>query len=109
MFSTAAAYFALILSVISCFASYRAVWFALKLRRELATPSRLAQVDAEIAELTDSVASLSKTMKKLAGRQAMRDHRAKSNGSVPDSRDDPDGYKRAMRLRYGLQSGVKAE
>lgn len=111
MLSTIAAYFGLILAVIACFGAYRAVYFSLQTRRDFPTPSRLAQIDAEIAELTDSVGALSATMKRLAGRQAMRDHRArKANGDgTPDPREDPDGYKRAMRLKYGIHSGAKTE
>lgn len=65
----------------------------------------LSKLEAEITELSDSVLSLHASLKKLRSRQGMRDLRARrANGSdaVPDWREDPDGYKRAMRLQLKL-------
>jgi len=109
MLSTMLPFFATVCALLALFFSFAAVRFAWRMRYESASASRFAKQDAEIAELTDSVASLSTTMKKLAGRQAMRDHRSrKSNGSdIPDPRDDPAGYKREMRLRHGIGAAAK--
>lgn len=63
---------------------------------------RLSSIESELTEIVDSVSTLHDSMKKLRSRIGMRNLRSKPNGAdtdLPDPRTDPDGWKRAMRLR----------
>ncbi len=63
----------------------------------------IAVLSEEVTNLGDAYASMLASHKKLRSRIGMREKRARDatqNGSeIPDPRDDPDGYKRAMRLK----------
>ena len=65
--------------------------------------ARIAEVEATLTELSDAYSALLASHKKLRSRITMRENRAKAaNGAdtdLPDSRTDPDGWKRAMRLQ----------
>lgn len=64
--------------------------------------SKLAEIETQITELTDSYDALLTSHKKLRSRIGMRANRAGNGKSdVPDPREDPAGYKRAMRLKLG--------
>ena len=68
------------------------------------TLSKLAEIETQLTELTDSYAALLTSHKKLRARIGMRAGRASagnSEGQIPDSRTDPAGFKRAMRLKLG--------
>lgn len=63
---------------------------------------RLAEIDAALTELTDAHHALYNSNKKLRARITMRENRAKPNGDasdLPDPKTDPDGWKRAMRVK----------
>ena len=65
---------------------------------------RMAEVEATLTELSDAYDALLKSHKKLRSRIGMRENRARrANGAkdddIPDAKTDPDGWKRAMRLK----------
>lgn len=63
--------------------------------------SRLTQLETEMTELSDSNAAVRESLRKLRARITMRQHRQNGAGdSEPDWRTDPDGFKRAMRLKH---------
>lgn len=66
--------------------------------------SKLTEIETQITELTDSYDALMTSHKKLRARIGMRANRAgngRSESDIPDAREDPAGYKRAMRLKLG--------
>ena len=68
---------------------------------------KMAEVESSLTELMDSYDSLLTSHKKLRARIGMREHRAPDRdreGQIPDSQQDPAGYKRAMRLKLGAGS-----
>lgn len=63
---------------------------------------RLAEIESSLTELTDAHHALYESNKKLRARITMRQNRAAKNGAgddLPDPKTDPDGWKRAMRVR----------
>jgi hypothetical protein len=71
---------------------------------------RLTEIETEMTELSDSVASLHGSLKKLRSRAGMRELRAgqtNGQGAIPDAATDPTGYKRAMRLKLKSEGVIK--
>lgn len=73
---------------------------------------KLTEIQVELTEHADSIASLHASLKKLRSRVGMREKRARelNNGpedTVPDSRTDPDGYKKAMRIKLRREGLLK--
>ncbi len=93
---------AFLISILALRASMRALRLAAIRNLRLKAIKRLTALEIELTEVVDSMASMHESLKKLRSRIGMRNLRAKSNGAdpdVPDSRTDPDGWKRAMRLK----------
>ena len=98
---------ALFISILSMSASVRAFRQASIRNLRLTSVKRVTAIEAELTEIVDSISALHDTLKKLRSRISMRNLRAKQSGDgddIPDSRVDPDGWKRAMRLRLHNQS-----
>lgn len=102
------------LSIVAAFYARHAWYFCkdttefikLQNKRSLSL-SKLAEIETQLTELTDAYDALLASHKKLRSRIGMRAHRAgkgTTDGGIPDSRDDPAGYKRAMRLKLGAGS-----
>lgn len=67
------------------------------------TLKRMAELESEMTEVTDAVAAYGVSLKKLRSRVGMRKVREERNADdVPDHVTDPEGYKRAMRLKIGI-------
>jgi hypothetical protein len=72
--------------------------------------TQLTQLHTELTEHADSIGHLNKSLAKLRSRIGMRELRANGHDpdGIPDSLRDPEGYKRAMRLKIfkqGKQNG----
>ena len=62
--------------------------------------AKLADLEATLTELLDGYNALLESHKKLRSRIGMRENRRRrANGEIPDPTQDPDGWKRAMRLQ----------
>jgi hypothetical protein len=71
---------------------------------------RITTIEAELAINDDRVESLHLSLKKLhsrAGMREVREKRGRGDDDIPDSREDPEGWKRAMRAKYGLTGLLK--
>ena len=81
----------------------RAVHEVLNRNARSVTMARMAEVEVALTDLTDAYDALLASHKKLRSRIGMRNVREKrqngDNLGEPDARTDPDGYKRAMRLK----------
>ena len=63
---------------------------------------KLSKIETELTEHADSIEALHESLRKLRSRVGMRENRAAkgtTDGQIPDSKTDPAGYKRAMRLK----------
>lgn len=63
---------------------------------------RMSKLEAEMTDIVDSVASIHESLRKLRSRVGMRKVRADRENAadvIPDSKTDPAGYKRHMRLQ----------
>ncbi len=63
---------------------------------------KLTALEIEMTEVTDSLEAVQISLKKLRARIGMRKNREQKslNGDgMPDPKTDPDGWKRAMRLK----------
>lgn len=61
---------------------------------------KMAEVESSLTDLTDAYDALMASHKKLRSRIGMRELREKrKDDEVPDPKDDPEGFKREMRLR----------
>lgn len=63
------------------------------------TLKRIAELETEMTECTDAVVAYGASLKKLRSRVGMRKVREEAADAIPDSTVDPEGYKRAMRLK----------
>jgi len=102
LFTVGVASVALLLAIWAVVVAYRAQKYCY--RNTAAKLSRKALTDLQVAvtENADSVTALYESLRKLRARITMRQHRVNGKSAadgIPDSRDDPDGYKRAMRLQ----------
>lgn len=86
--------------------------FCEKNNKASVTLKRMTALEVEMTEITDSVKSIHTSLHKLRSRIGMRDlaERKKNEqvGDVPDSVDDPEGWKTAMRQKLAagkLNSG----
>jgi hypothetical protein len=72
---------------------------------------QLTQLETEMTEHADSIASLHASLKKLRSRVGMRNLRENGldSASMPDSLRDPAGYKRAMRLKLFKQGNKNGD
>jgi len=69
---------------------------------------RVTDLEASLTELTDSYEAVRVSLRKLRARITMRENReTPANGELPDPRSDPDGYKRAMRLKLRESGALK--
>lgn len=69
---------------------------------------RLTELETSLTELTDSYEAVRTSLRKLRARITMRENRERpGNDGLPDPRDDPDGYKRAMRLKLRESGALK--
>ena len=109
--STVAAILGATLSVVAVFYARHAWYFCkdteefikLQNKRSLSL-SKLAEIETQLTELTDSYDALLTSHKKLRSRIGMRANRAangSTDGQIPDAQTDPAGFKRAMRLKLG--------
>ena len=71
------------------------------------TLKRIAELETEMTEVTDAVAAYGVSLKKLRSRVGMRKVREQNGSDVPDSRSDPEGFKRYMRQQ--LRINVKGD
>lgn len=63
---------------------------------------RMTDLEVQMTEISDSVTALHESLRKLRARITMRQHRAEPKNTadgIPDSKTDPDGWKRAMRIQ----------
>ena len=64
--------------------------------------AKMAYVEASLSELTDAYDALLSSHKKLRSRigmRAVREGAEAARQAIPDPKDDPAGYKKAMRLK----------
>lgn len=81
-----------------------AVRIAEKNVAEAASEPRLLAIEAEMLELSESIAGLRDSLKKVRGRLTMRQNRNENGKAAePDWRTDPTGYKKFMRQKLGLR------
>lgn len=75
-----------------------------------ASLKQLAEIQTELTDQADTISVLSSSMKKLRSRIGMRELRAKGgDNEIPDSKTDPDGYKRFMRQKLGVGVNINAK
>lgn len=98
--------FAVLFSAISWLYAYRCWLFCqdteefIKLQNKRSvTLAKLAEIEAQMTDLTDAYDAILASHKKLRARIGMRAVRAEKENAVPDAATDPAGYKRAMRLQ----------
>lgn len=112
----------LVLACLTCVISVVALWLAAQsaahatamatyveeANEKSVTLKTMAELSAEVTDLRDAYESLLQSHKKLRSKIGMREVRARRKNNadrdqdVPDPRDDPDGYKRAMRAKLGI-------
>lgn len=109
---------AFVMSVISAIAAARALSFAQDAVTWVQTNNadsislrQMAEVQTQLTELLDAHQTLYDSHKKLRSRIGMREMREKRRsesgdgkvpGDVPDPQTDPEGWKRAMRIKLGI-------
>ena len=68
---------------------------------------KMTALEIEMTEITDSVGSLHTSLHKLRSRVGMRELAARKakeqSDELPDSKTDPEGWKREMRKRLAAQ------
>lgn len=98
--------FAIVIAMAAIVISANAIAWVKDNNAESLQLARLTDLETELTECTDSIAALHKSLAKLRSRVGMRENRAKkkANGfdECPDAREDPDGYKKFMRLQLQL-------
>lgn len=70
---------------------------------------QLTEHEATLTDHQDLIASLNSTMKTLRSRIGMRELRARKTNSgseIPDSKEDPEGWKRYMRAKLNIDKGA---
>lgn len=116
--STILSSFALVISLVGALIAIGAARTARSTERWVTTNNKksvglaqLTQLNDELTEHADSIAHIHKTLKSLRSKIGMRNLRAKddSQDDLPDPLRDPDGYKRAMRLKLHLQGKPNAK
>ena len=103
--------FIAILAIYSAWSAYRAAihaqecasWME-KNNKAAVSLKKIAELEIAVTEQTDAIAAYGESLKKLRSRVGMRKVREeRSNGSdMPDPATDPDGWKRAMRLKLHM-------
>lgn len=90
-----------------------AAWqYVQNMNAESQSLAEIARISADLTELHDAYSALLSSHKKLRSRVGMREVRerrkngadAPTDGDLPDPRVDPEGWKRAMRLRLRSNS-----
>lgn len=103
MLSTVTAIIAFIFSLVALVYSIASVRTVAKRNARSISLKEIAILSGEVTDLKDAYASLLAQHKRLRSRIGMRENRdRKVNGAgdLPDSLRDPDGYKKAMRLKH---------
>ena len=104
------ALFAILASVFAFLIANQARRFVWTQNKRSVGLKRLTEIETELTEAVDSIQSLHDSLRKLRARVGMREARAAkaANGSgIPDSTDDPAGYKRAMRLKLRSEGKMR--
>ena len=76
-------------------------WLASSNKKSIAL-KQLTQLELDMTDHADAIASINKTLKSLRSRIGMRELRARNDDSVPDQHTDPEGFKRVMRQKLHL-------
>lgn len=93
---------ACLLAALCAFFCFRCVKLSSQTTLKAYSRSKLAELETSLTELSDAYSALMESHRKLRARITMRQHRQNgaSADSVPDWREDPAGYKRAMRQKH---------
>ncbi|MEN8197166.1 MAG: hypothetical protein ABFS30_11735 [Pseudomonadota bacterium] len=87
---------------------YNAVRFIQTQNKRAVSLARLAEVEATLTELSDAYDALLSRHRKLRARIGMRKVRENAQEpAIPDPAKDPDGWKRAMRLKLKSEGVLK--
>lgn len=99
---------ALLVAILAVYVAFRAQNYCYRNSAAKLSSKALTDLQVAVTENADSLTALHESLRKLRAKITMRQHRVNGKtpaGDIPDSRVDPDGYKRAMRLKL-RQSGV---
>jgi len=118
-FAAAAAFFALVAIVFSTFAyqyAQRCRMYCDSVLKWVENENEASKVlkqltdhEVTLTDHSDSLHSLHSTLKKLRSRIGMRELNARrrdNNSDIPDSKEDPEGWKRYMRAKLNFDKGA---
>jgi len=82
-------------------------WMSLNNEKSL-TMKGISEINLQLADHDDLLHSTIASLKRLHSRSGMRELREKRkvNPEVPDPREDPEGWKRAMRLKLNAGAHI---